>query len=349
MAYSVHNISAITDVPALVGAFAAANGFVTDLTNPNIPIISCPGDSNSAEPNLEFQIQATISGTNNQNHDCWWSEARGGSNSFADDDIARITSPKLNVGAATTANPTVSLPTRLHIFGTAVATDNPFIAVSIEYGFNSHRHLYFGKIESRGNYTGRDVIACAGGRRGSTSSSLEHWTDDASSHFLASGFSSVQGTGNYGGARIIHADNPTEWRRFDAPLGTSTPLDEYTNQQINGGFQDGFNDGWVMDGKAAFAGVNILVPINLYAPIPISGNTDVSFVPLGRLPGVRMVNMQDLEPGQQIEVGNETWRVFPHTTKRDETTQLNGVGGVNWPTYETSYYLGYAYLEEDAP
>ena len=349
MAYSVHNITQITDVPALVGAFAAANGFDTDLSSPNTPRIRCPGDSNSVEDNLWFQIQATISGTNNQNHDCWWSEGYGGSNSLADDDIARITSPKLNGSGATTANPTVSLPTRLHIFGTAVATDSPFIACVIEYGFNSYRHLFFGKMEARGNYTGREVIACAGGRRGSTSASPEHWTDDGCAHFMFSGFSQVQGVGGYGGVRVIHVDNPTEWRRFDSPIITSTPFDEYTNEMVVGGFQDGFNDGWVMDGKAAFAGLNLLVPINLYAPIPISAGTDTSFYPLGRPPGVRMVNMQDLEPGQQITVGNETWRVFPHTTKSAETQQINGVGGVNWPSYETSYYLGYAYLEEDAP
>lgn len=346
MAYSVHNITAITDVPALVGAFAAANGFDANLSSPNVPIIRCPGDSNSVEDNIEFQIQALISGTNNQDRDCWWSEARGGSNSFADDDIARITSPKINSGAATTANPTVSLPTKLHIFGTAEDTDNPFIACVVEYGFNSYRHLYFGKLEARGGVTGREVIACAGGRR-SSSSSNSAWYESGAAHFLGSGFSGVQGVGNYGGARLIHASNPTEWRRFDSPQTSSTPNDEYTNQMLVGGYGDGFCEGWVADGKAAFAGVNMLVPINLYAPIPISVGTDVSFVPVGRMAGVRMVNLKDLEPGQSIEVGNETWRVFPMKSKRDEITELNGVGGVNWPTFETSYYFGYAYLEED--
>jgi len=349
MAYSVHNIGAITDVPALVGAFAAANGFDTDLSSPNVPKIRCPGDSNSAETDIYWQIQALISGTNNQNHDCWWSEANGGSNSLADDDIARITSPKLNTGAATTANPSVSLPTRLHIFGTAVATENPFIGVVIEYGFNSFRHLYLGKLEARGGVEGRDIIACGGGRRSSTSSTV-HWTDDSENHFLFSGMSSLQGIGNHGGAHIVHANNTgTAWKRFEAPINTSSPFDEYTGEQIVGGFQDAFNDGWVMDGKAAFAGMNILVPVNLYCPVLISGNTDTSFVPVGRPPGVRMVNMQDLEPGQQITVGNETWRVFPHSTKSTVINLAGGIGGVNWMQQESSYYLGYAYLEEDAP
>lgn len=348
MAYSVHNITQVTDIPALVGAFAAANGFDTNLTNPNVPIIRCPGDSNSVEDNIEFQIQALISGTNNQNHDVWWSEARGGSNSLADDDIARITSPKLNTGAATTANPTVSLPTRLHIFGGAVATDYPFIACTVEYGFNSYRHLYFGKIESRGGVTGREIIGCAGGRRSSTSST-SHWTDEAQNHFMFAGSTNVQGQGNEGGVRVIEAGNTgSQWRRFEGPTAGSTPFDEYTEQQVIGGFQDSFNDGWVMDGKAAFAGMNILVPINLYCPMSISGGTDTSFVPIGRPPGVRMVNMKDLEPGAQIEVGNETWRVFPHCSKRDEINVPSGVGAVNWNTFESSYYLGYAFLEEDA-
>lgn len=347
MAYSVHNISQITDVPALVGAFAAANGFDANLSSPNAPIIRCPGDSNSVEESIEWVIQALISGTNNQNHDCWWAEARGGSNSIADDDIARVTSPKLATGAATTANPTVSLPTRLHIFGTAVATDNPFIACVIEYGFNSYRHLFMGKLDARGGITGRDVIACAGGPR-VAASTTRGWTDVGAGNTLGSGYSDQQGTGNYGGALCVHASNAQSWRRFDTAGNNSTPLDEYTQQMIVGGFCDGFNDGYVVNAKAAFAGMNILFPINLYACEPISGNTDTSFVPVGRLPGVRHVNMQDLEPGQQITVGNETWRVFPWTTKREENSMPPG-SGVNWPQYETSYYFGYAYLEEDAP
>ncbi len=341
MAYSQHNIAAITDVPALLGTFAAANGFEADLTDPNAPVISMPGDSNSVEPNLLFQIAASISGTNNQNHDLFIQEGID-SNSVLDTTRAVLTSPKLS-GAVN--NPTVTLPTKLHIFGNAVATDYPFLAAVIEYGFNQYRHAYFGKMEGRGGYTGREVVAACTGQRDSGGTPL-NWYSEGAAKFLFSGHTgSMWSEHDSGGVRVIHAGNSREWRPFVSPRNSVSPLDEFTADHCIGGFGDAINDGYVIRGKSAFAGANILVPINLYAPEPITG--DVSLVPLGRPPGVRMVNMQDLEPGASIVVGNETWRVFPALSKRTDIVSV--VGGGNWPTFETSYYLGYAYLEEDTP
>lgn len=343
MAYSVHNISALTDVPALVGAFALANGFDTDLSDANAPIITCPGDSNSVETNLPVRLQATISGTNNQNHDLFWStNVDSNSAAFDTDNSAFTTSPKLN-GSATN-NPTVSLPTKVHIFGGAVGTNSPFIAIVIEYGFNLYRHLFFGKMEARGDYTGREVCCGATGPRNS-SGSVRNWYSSSHGQFLFSAAQELWSASLAGFCRIVHADNPTEFRTFTRPITTTTPFDEFTNAQVVGGFQDAFNDGFVARGISPFSGVVPLVPINLYAPMPIVGDT--SFVPIGRPPGVRLVNMRDLEPGQQIEVGNETWRVFPHSSKREDLTITPNA--FNWPTLESSYYLGYAYLEEDLP
>lgn len=341
MAYEAHSITAITDVPALVGAFAAANGFDTDLSDPNKPIVTCPGDSNSVEENIAMQMQALVSGTNNQNHNVWWAQYAG-SNSELEDTRAIVYSPKYNGSAAN--NPTVALPTKLHIFGTAVDTDYPFIACVIEYGFNVYRHIYFGKMEARGNYTGREVISASNGQI-TQSASTQNWFDPLRSHLFTS-HQSATSVPDVGGVRIIHADNSDEWRQFrQTTVNSSSPMDEYAGNEVIGGFNDGPNDGFVMRGKSPFAGSNQLVPINLYAPESISGDT--SFRPIGRPPGVRMVNMEDLEPGAQIVVGNETWRVFPDASKNSAITITQGAN--NFPTYESSYYLGYAYLEEDAP
>lgn len=341
MAYEVHNISQVTDVPALVGTFAAANGFDTDLTNPNIPRVTCPGDSNSVEENLTFTIQALLSGASNQDHSVWWSQGEPDSNSVTLDTQAIITSPKLASGAAL---PSTSLPTKVHIFGTAVATNSPFIAVVIEYGFNSYRHLYFGKMEAQGGYTGREVIAATGGPLTSTGAALD-FADPQTSKYLFNGHSTLRGKLLSGGVRVIHADNAHEWRMFYTQTAiTQTPLDEFIGDEAMGGFNDAINDGFLTRGRSSFTGINILVPINLYAAEAIVNDT--SFVPLGRPPGVRMVHMQDLEPGTEIVVGNETWRVFPAARKTSAHATVPSVG---WPVAETSVYIGYAYLEEDAP
>lgn len=339
MATETHNIAAITDVPALVGTFAAANGFDADLTNPNAPIITCPGDSNSVEENLPMQISASIV---LNVHSVQWGAPQPDSNSLEDETVAIAISPIL--GGVDPGHPNVSLPTKLHIFGTAVGTDSPFIACVIEYGFNSYRHLYFGKMEAQGGYTGREVIAGTCGPQ-STGAFARDFNDPSSWKYLFGAFSGVLPNNQQGGVRIVHADNATPWRRFKpGNLNTSSPLDEFTGDEVIGGFGDAVNDGYLTRARSAFNGRNPLVPINLYSMEPIVN--DVSLVPIGRPPGVRMVHMQDLEPGAEIVVGNETWRVFPVMTK---SAALFVTATQSWPTNESSVYVGLAYLEEDAP
>lgn len=139
--------------------------------------------------------------------------------------------------------------------------------------------------------------------------------------------------------RVTHAGNPYEWRPFKgygAGNISDLPLDSAL-----GGFGDGINDGYLVRGESSFSNMNVLVPINLYTVHAIA--SDFGFTPIGTPPGIRMVHMRNIDPKATFSVGDITYRVFPAISKQSGTTMPAGLG--NWRTYESSYYVGYAYPE----
>ena len=319
MAYSQHNITAITEIPALVRTFASANGFTVAGTT-SLPVISVSGG-------IAFQLAATISGND---HDLTWTA----DSSPVPTSSARIRSPKLS---GTAAAPNVAVPSKLHIFGGQ--SPRPYIALVIQYSPNLFRHLYYGYLETLGGFTGGEVIAGTSFYNSAVPTAYPISYRDPQCQYLFGASQTGLQLADCGGARVVHTDNATPWRRFRAP--TSTPQNSWTGGEIVGGFKDDVNDGYLARGLSSYAGVNLLTPINLYATQ--GSGAAATFVPLGNPAGVRMVNMTGLEPGTSMTIASRTWRVFPAFTKSNAET-VNIVSG-GWGAGETSGMVGYAYPE----
>jgi len=316
MTYTVANISALTDIPPLVHAFAGTNGFtVTGSTS--APIVSLSGK-------IAFQLSTTM-GT--YDHDLKWTGQSVATST------ARIRSPKLN---GTISAPVTSIPSKVHLF-----SDGTFIHIVVEYGFNSYRHLYYGHMDILGGYTGGEVIA--GSSFNNSSAYLSYPIDyrHVANQYLFTSNQSGLALADCGGVNVNHADNPTPWRRFRGP-SSGVASDGFTGVEALGGFKDDVNDGYLARGFATYAGVNLLVPINLYTPL--GSGSSVDHIPIGRPAGIRMVNMTGIEPGEQLTIGSENWRCFPAFRKSDAQSVAGTPSG--WGVSETSYVVGYALLED---
>jgi len=351
MAYEVHSITAITDVPALVGTFAASIGWETDLTTPTTPILRRPqgGDSNSgsnsaneAADAIPFRVSASVAGSTHSLSVAGYQydeESNSAINALAVG-AAVFSSPIVGAGS-----PAVVLPTQVHLIG--ALTPEPYIAIIVEYGTNLYRHMYIGNMEKIGNYEGGECIATTDGPGSST---LARAFYDLNMKYLFGGRQNRRSAAESGGVHVQHADNAYPWRFFKGSIAeSSTNLLSFPVNGVIGGFNDAINDGYLARGRSPFANQQMLSPVNLYAADPIVG--DVEFRPIGRPAGVRHVNVQDLQPGQEIIVGGMLWRVFPSHSRRAEQTMPESTNvGSNPPEFETSLWVGYAYAvgEEDS-
>lgn len=333
MAYSEQTATVITDIPALISAFAEARGWTRSGNT-----ITRPGGGRS------FTISATIGGTNNREHRLFVTD-----NAAA----ARRCWTQLPWVDGVSGNPFVLVPTKVHLFGNDDPWDEePWIAAVIECGYNHYRHVYIGNIAKLGNYTGGEIICAnlfqftySGG-----SGSVSYESDNNQYLFSARHERTSAANDAVGGANIVHADNANPWRIFNGPASTNSGT-SFNGTEILGGAMDAINSGLVRRGLSDFAGSNILVPVNLYVPDSTNFGSDVRFRPVGFCPGVRMVDMRGLEPGESIQVGNQDWRVFPEFSKRSAqsigygTSRPDGGAGGYYPPYETSYMVGLAYPE----
>lgn len=315
MSYSLHAITSMLEVPALFSAFAATNGFITDNTSPDQPLITAPDPTDA----VTFRMRAIEVGSNSS----LFIEA------VSEPDVtgyAFVESPRIdNMGYA---------PTAVAFIGGLLP--EPFIATVVFFGDNLVRHLYYGYMQKLGDYTGGEVISGCNAPRGTASSNRSYRLNS----YLFNARQSNTAVGASGGVLARHAGNPTPFRRFRATT-SSSPVTAFTNGDVLGGFGDDVNDGYVARGRSPFAGLNLLSPINLFAPEPLLG--ECSFRPLGCPAGVRLVNMRDLAVGARIEIAGEYWRCYPATRRSTETTMPPGVG--NYLSRETSFMVGYAYFE----
>jgi hypothetical protein len=311
--YQSQSISSLANIMAHVATFAGAQGWTVDNSVPTAPKFT--------HPTLPGAVQFTLL----ESSGLTFEPSAGGA-----------------VPSATIAepiyNPSSPAPTTLHMFIDLAPA--PYIALVVEFGFNVYRHLYFGYMEKLGAYTGGEVLGAATPSGEGDPILFKDFTH-VSNQFLFRGRCNRWGTGQQGGVHVIHADNPNPWREFFA-TGLIVELDDLDDTQAFGGFKDDMNDGLLWNAESPFAGSNILVPCNLYA-VRNPGPT-AAFVPLGRPAGVRMVNMQDLDPGTVINVAGDDWRVFPAYSKRNARKPGIPISGSN-PTNETSLWVGYAYPE----
>lgn len=348
MTYSVSAISSVNEIPALLKSFADTLGYTTTTVSGTSVTVKHP----TYTPAKVFTVSALITGSaaTLRHQIAVACSAAGATTAIAE-------SPKMNPsGVDSAGSVVVSLPTKIHLFGKlAGGASDPaesFIAGVIEYGFNLYRHFYLGYIEKVTAFDGGELTTGSAfqpvGRPAQTVSYMDN--DDTIYPFSAN--TNVNGDAGNGGAYIDHVGNAVPWRLFSSAASTGsqtldTFLATYGGSMILGGIKDSINTGYLACGKSPYAAAQMMAPVNLYIGKRIAGAQ--YFQAVGRVAGARMVNMEDLEPGVEVAVGTQLWRVFPvfaksavKSTAYTIYTTANG-----FPAMNTSYYLGMAYKVSD--
>jgi hypothetical protein len=254
------------------------------------------------------------------------------------------------------ASVVVSLPTKIHLIGKlAGGSSNPsesFIAGVIEYGFNLYRHFYLGHIEKITAFDGGELTTGSAFQVTGKSTRTVNYMDNGDTYYPFSANTNVNGDAGNGGAYINHVANAVPWRMFSSAAGVGgqtidTFLATYGGAMILGGIKDGINTGYLACGKSPFAAAQVMAPVNLYIGKRIASAQ--YFQAVGRAAGARMVNMEDLEPGVEVSVGTQLWRVFPvfSKTSAKSTTYVINTPSNGFPPTNTSYFMGMAYKVSD--
>jgi hypothetical protein len=333
--YVEQAVSSLGAIPAHVATFAAARGWGTVGVT-----LTRPGGGRS------FTLQAS----DDENRLTVFDAADSANRR------ANIRRPLLGGGLDT---PVEFAPTKIHMFGDT--EPEPFIAVVVEFGFNYYRHLYIGNMVKKGSYAGGEVICGNGpidtavsflGASQSYKSTYNKYlfsarhrhNNDQPSHDAGVAFVGAQA----GGVNVVHASNLASWRRFDGPEGGNNVANSFDGTEVFGGAADNFMLGLLQrHGRAEFGAASVLNPINLFCP---AGDLDADYRirPIGHPAGVFAVNMVGLNPGQQIVLGTQHFRVFPEWRRTLTESFARGGGGANGFYFldETSYMLGLAYPED---
>lgn len=309
MPYVESAISSMAEIPPLVASFASARGWAVSGN-----VLTMPGSDLA----LTFAASGTFYSV---------TPSESGQTLVVD-------SPRTFTGGA-------SAPTRLHLFGNTIT--EPWIAGVIEYGFNSYRHFYIGRLNRYGNYQGGEVVS--GNEASYSTDNIRYPLRMENQPYLFGAlFETLTVTrpnssnaNERGFCRVIHQDNPATFRRFFQSSSLSMD-NNISTLSVFGGHADNFIDGLVKYGQNNVAGSSLLVPVNLY--VSIFGGTSNQFIPIGNVVGARLINMNAIEPNTEIEVGNEFWRCFPEYRKSTATSRSTR------DSPETSYFLGVAYNTE---
>lgn len=340
--YSQYAISSVAEVPPLIKAFAANLGWTTS----GVCILTRPGggETFSVTAGTAMDQQSGYQAPRGMHH---WIEV---SHATVYRFNPRAYMPRLN-GDYNLGWDTAT-PTKLHLMG-GEEEDTAYIAAVVECGFNLYRHIYIGNIVKIGDYQGGECVSLNNNARYPRDvNNFPFQIYDAydtrflfsqSNGFNANYFPEVSNAENNvpdrhmrcGGVKIQHADNPNTWRYF-------TDFGGFQAKEVLGGWRDGPQDFQVAKAHCSFAGATMLVPVNLWVShIAQPSRYDARFIPIGHPAGARMVNMRDLGPGNEIEVGNKHWRVFPEFSKRDTWSTARGTA---WAAYESTGHQGLAYL-----
>jgi len=349
MAFTTYTISSLSEVPGAVRAFAASLGFDTE----DGSIISFEHPLYSEARAFSVTYQRTGEGTTAERERLILGVAGVGSERSG----AIVESPKFNINGGSNLDALViQQPTLLRLFGNldtpAGQPGSSWIGGVIEYGFNLYRHFYLGYVQKVSHFEGGEAVTGSAQWPSSPSStSTSRRGDDASVSLFPFSMKNNYVDGGGGGVYVGHPENPTPWRTFYVPLGSSTASfdDQFASvgeSCVLGGFSDSINTGYMAAGKSPFSGNQILTPINLYIGHRIEPNQ--YFRAIGAPAGVRMVHMEDLEPGASVQIGTQNWMVFPVFSKQSSFSVFRHGGnpGTNYrfPYMNSSQYAGMAYL-----
>lgn len=307
-------ITSIADIPALAATFAAANGWAVSGTSQE-PVFRRADDAAA----LSFRLVASGAGVTQR------LTLDGSFNGVVSvTSRAAITVPVIKSGSSGAAQAANRL--------TMIAGAGPYLAIVVGFNGGYWRHLYLGNLLKIGNYTGGEIIGGSSFQVSRTGTGTIAYDAPDYAHLFSANADADRTV--CGGVRISHNDNSVGWREFrrNAVSWTDSFFDP---AMVLGGWQDAINSGTVARGNSSYAGRSILTPINLFAA---SGGKNL--IPIGTVPGIRMIDIRDIDPATSFAIGSETWRVFPAFRK-------SGAGVSSYEDGialdESSFRLGYAY------
>lgn len=198
-----------------------------------------------------------------------------------------------------------------------------YIHVVIARSDGQHRHFGFGEIDKFGAWTGGEY--CYGHSTSTSGSSMFSDSDVILLDGVYDGSSTQQNEGGYPTLHIeSFADQPaaSKWAEVGAARASATANDNAGNPRMK--VQGGYRAGPIMNGLGNIglnkaSGFINLIPIALWAyfakPDPVADS--VYF--LGYQPDVRGIVLNGIAPGEELNVGSDTWVCFPSREKSTES------------------------------
>lgn len=233
----------------------------------------------------------------------------------------------------------------LHLFGfdddQISGSTCPTIYCVLEYQAGKYRHFCFGNLDKFGDWTGGEFVC---GHEWSATSSNESDPTSNGHSVLLDGLANDSGTGSIsdGETATLHAeglpgqDVLSKWGQVWGD--TSQDDDRGGNPRINvaGGCRGSMYT--KVFGRFVPSSLTGFIPL---MPIPAWYRRDTSgsnqrFYLLGFMPNVRMVQLRAFNPGEEVQIGDIVWKMFPVVAKTN-------VGG---STTEESENMGIAYIKE---
>ena len=272
MSYAQQTITDISEVPAAIATFAQARGW-----GKTGNVITRPGVYPGGEPAaMDIELAYLKNANGPRRHRIIVRDPAAAAVRWSWTSLPELGGADYNSGSVLT-------PTKLHLFGnddpwdeeTPGGVPHPWIAAVIECGYNHYRHVFIGNMVRAGNYGGGEVFCTNhfGQEVYNDTQPSEEFNGTSQKYLFEANCQASRGNGPgwndnaTGGVRVVHADNPVPWRRFQLtnPRTNQTML-YLPNNCAFGGMGDGPNDGLLKRGMSEFAGAEILTPFNLFAP-----------------------------------------------------------------------------------
>jgi len=210
-----------------------------------------------------------------------------------------------------------------HVYSTSVcwffggAEPEPWLLIVVQTSPGAYRHAYIGYVERYGAWSGGAVCTATQiGRYQTTYYSYTHAY--STSLFDATSYRNyrtptdrlggmiLRGHGQAGQAEVAYfgSDHASYGVPSQFPRAAGGPSSWYAQALRN-------------PGVAPYSGEAALAPITLFADITRIGN----WTPLGRVCGIRLVNVADFNPEDVLSYAGRTWRVFPLNSKANSSSQ----------------------------
>jgi len=216
-------------------------------------------------------------------------------------------------------NPILSV----HLF--AGTTPTPYVYAAIEKEPGYYRHLVFGHMQKFGTALGGmfwDVSSR------NTYAEEQTNADNHRAPFLYNSNVQYYGYSRCGG--------------FDTQDRNGNPVFCRMGYDSSSPYSSGGHNGPEADTFMVANPINFNGRTALQTPL-VMANVD-GYVPFGNPPALRYINLEYFEAGDELVIGNETWKVFPWTRRAPGLETTNDA--YRGPEYEASGMYGIAYLKD---